>query len=101
MLQGFEPRNTEISNRLISYDNLLKDPDVESNMFGARPPEAIIQKEDNMLIYMDSVNDKTSRNSTRFLYKRARWKRKNPFFCEVPSKSSVYLFSVKMTLGSS
>lgn len=77
-MAGFEPRGTEISDRLTTYHNLINDPDLSST-----PSEqnAIVQENNNKLVYLDTINPHINTSTHRV--KRRR--QKTQFFCDVPN----------------
>lgn len=81
VFQGFEPRGTEISNRLTAYSNLLDDPDLSPI---PQDQDAIIQQLDNKLVYLDTAYQTSNASSPVYRFKRGRIKRRKPFFCDVP-----------------
>ena len=77
-LQGFEPRGTEISDRLTAYDNLLSDPDL---LQAPSDHAAVIQELDKLLVY----HEEPENSSREFVHqKRDASRRKKQFFCDVP-----------------
>ncbi|XP_052768967.1 protein dispatched homolog 1-like isoform X1 [Mya arenaria] len=80
-MAGFEPRGTEISNRLTAYSNLVDDPNVSP-----QPQKAVIQTANNQLTYMDLRLPPGNRSSPATYQhrrsKRRKWRK--PFFCDVP-----------------
>lgn len=80
-MAGFEPRGTEISNRLTAYSNLLDDPELSPV---PQDQDAIIQQLDNKLVYLDTAYQMSNATSPTYRFKRARQKRRKPFFCDVP-----------------
>lgn len=76
-LAGFEPRGTEISDRLTAYNNLLTDRDVSQV---PNDHAAVIQDTDH-LVYHEEVENV----SGEFVHqKRSKTSRKRQFFCDVP-----------------
>lgn len=76
-LQGFEPRGTEISDRLTAYDNLLSDPKLSQV---PNDHAAVIQDIDH-LVYHEEVEN-VSREFDH--EKRSNSDRNQQFFCDVP-----------------
>ena len=82
LLQGFEPRGTELSNRLTAYNNLISDPAVSQ-----LPSDhaAVIQDIDH-LVYHETV-DNGSQDSRQEKRSKSGSGRKQQFFCDVPGKT--------------
>jgi hypothetical protein len=78
-LQGFEPRGTEISNRLTAYKNLVNDPDLTPS---PQIQEAVIQLANKL--YLNTAYQKNNTTSPVYRFKRAKRKSVKPFFCDVP-----------------
>ncbi|KAL4238257.1 Protein dispatched 1 [Mactra antiquata] len=81
-MAGFEPRGTELSNRLNAYNNLINDPTVSSV---PQDQDAVVQEKDNQLLYLNTVFSKTNTTEPIYRFKRSRRKSRQPFlFCDVP-----------------
>lgn len=95
-MAGFEPRGTEISNRLNAYRNLVNDPNISPVPLDQ---DAIIQQKDNKLLYLDTAYPETNDSAPAYRFKRARRKRQKPFFCDVPDGRFVKIVFGSVTDG--